>query len=99
MPCHHSLDEYSHAYIKGGAQLTEAKSVLFPTTLGRTARLSDRPMRQADAYRMIVGVRLRQVSSPELGTIRSVLQVSRNIYAMAESLSWHSKWQLMKVPG
>jgi len=52
MPCHHNLDEYLHAYINS-AQLIEAKSVLFPTTLGRTARLSDRPMSQADAYRMI----------------------------------------------
>lgn len=52
MPCHHNLDEYLHAYING-AELTEAKSVLFPTTLGRTAQLSDRSMSQADAYRMI----------------------------------------------
>jgi len=52
MPCHHNLDEYLHAYINR-AQLTEAKSILFRTTLGRTAQLSDRPMSQADAYRMI----------------------------------------------
>jgi integrase len=52
MPCHHNLDEYLHAYINS-AQLTEAKSVLFPTTLGRTAQLSDRSMSQAYAHRMI----------------------------------------------
>lgn len=52
MPCHHNLDEYLHAYING-AQLTEAKSLLFRTTMGRTGQLSDRPMSQADAYRMI----------------------------------------------
>ncbi|SFU62934.1 tyrosine-type recombinase/integrase [Nitrosospira multiformis] len=52
MPCHHTLDEYLHAYMKV-ALLTEAKSILFPTTLGRTGQLSNRPMSQADAYRMI----------------------------------------------
>lgn len=52
MPCHHNLDEYLHAYINT-AQLTEAKSILFRTALGRTGQLSDRPMSQADAYRMI----------------------------------------------
>jgi len=35
MPCHHNLDEYLHAYINA-AQLTEAKSILFRTALGRT---------------------------------------------------------------
>ena len=52
MPCHHNLDEYLHAYMKA-ALLTEAKSILFPRTLGRTGQLSNRPMSQADAYRMI----------------------------------------------
>ena len=52
MPCHHNLDEYLHAYINA-AQLTEAKSILFRTALGRTGQLSDRPMSQADPYRMI----------------------------------------------
>jgi site-specific recombinase XerD len=52
MPCHHNLDEYLHAYING-AKLTEAKSILFRTSPGRSRQLSDRPMSQADAYRMI----------------------------------------------
>ena len=52
MPCHHNLDEYLHAYING-AKLTEAKSILFRTAPGRSGQLSDRPMSQADAYRMI----------------------------------------------
>jgi site-specific recombinase XerD len=64
MPCHHNLDEYLHAYLKA-AQLTEGKSPLFRTTQGRTGQLSDRPMTQADAYRMIrrraeaVGIRTK----------------------------------------
>jgi site-specific recombinase XerD len=52
MPCHHNLDEYLHAYING-AKLTEAKSILFRTAPRRSGQLSDRPMSQADAYRMI----------------------------------------------
>lgn len=52
MPCHHNLDEYLHAYING-AKLTEAKSILFRTAPGRSGQLSERPMSQADAYRMI----------------------------------------------
>ncbi|MBX3325628.1 MAG: tyrosine-type recombinase/integrase [Nitrospira sp.] len=64
MPCHHNLDEYLHAYLKA-AQLTEAKSPLFRTMLGRTGLLSDQPMTQPDAYRMIrrraeaVGIRTK----------------------------------------
>lgn len=52
MPCHHNLDEYLHTYINE-AKLTEAKSILFRTALGRTGHFSERPMSQADAYRMI----------------------------------------------
>ena len=52
MPCHHNLDEYLHAYLKA-AQLTEGTSPLFRTMQGRTGQLSDNPMTQPDAYRMI----------------------------------------------
>jgi len=64
MPCHHNLDEYLHAYLKA-AQLTEEKSPLFRTMHGRTGQLSDKPMTQVDAYRMIrrraetVGIRTK----------------------------------------
>jgi site-specific recombinase XerD len=64
MPCHHNLDEYLHAYLKA-AQLTEGKSPLFRTMHGRTGQFSDKPMTQADAYRMIrrraadVGIRTK----------------------------------------
>ena len=51
MPCHHNLEEYLHAYVDtvqpGG------KGVLFCSATGRSTQLSDRPMRQADVYRMI----------------------------------------------
>ena len=64
MPCHHNLDEYLHAYIKT-AQLTEGKSLLFRMMRGRTGQLSDQPMTQTDAYRMVgrrakaVGIRTK----------------------------------------
>lgn len=64
MPCHHNLDEYLHAYIKT-AQLTEGKSPLFRTMRGRTGQLTDKPMTQPDAYRMVrrraatVGIRTK----------------------------------------
>ena len=64
MPCHHNLDDYLHAYIKT-ASLTEGKSLLFRTMRGRTGQLSDQPMTQTDAYRMVrrrataVGIRTK----------------------------------------
>lgn len=52
MPCHHNLDAYLQAYIEGAA-LGETKGVLFRTAMGRTGKLSERPMSQSDVYRMI----------------------------------------------
>ena len=52
MPCHHNLEAWLHAYIDG-AQLTDGKGYLFRTVAGRTGKLSERPMAQADAFRMI----------------------------------------------
>jgi site-specific recombinase XerD len=53
MPCHHNLEAYLQAYIEGTRISTSPKIILFPTARGRTGLLSDRPMTQADAYRMI----------------------------------------------
>lgn len=53
MPCHHNLDEYLQAYIEAAQIGADAKGYLFRTALGRTRRLSERPMNQADVYRMI----------------------------------------------
>ena len=36
MPCHHSLDEYLHAYIEGAQIGIEGRGVLFRTAIGRT---------------------------------------------------------------
>jgi site-specific recombinase XerD len=53
MPCHHNLDEYLHTYIEGASLASEPKGWLFRTAAGRTGELTDKPMSQPDAYRMI----------------------------------------------
>ena len=52
MPCHHNLEAWLHEYING-AQLTGAKGYLFRSAVGRTGRLSEVPMAQADVFRMV----------------------------------------------
>jgi site-specific recombinase XerD len=53
MPCHHNLEAWMHEYIEG-AQLASAKGYLFRSAAGRTGRLSETPMSQADVFRMVV---------------------------------------------
>jgi len=53
MPCHHNLDEYLQAYVYGAQLGADPKAWLFRTAVGRTGQLSERPMSQADVYRMI----------------------------------------------
>jgi site-specific recombinase XerD len=54
MPCHHALAEVLHAYIDAAGIAEDRKGVLFRTARGHDAMaLSDRPMLQSDAWRMI----------------------------------------------
>jgi site-specific recombinase XerD len=53
MPAHHNLDEYLHAYIEGAALAGDKKGFLFRTARGRAENLSERPMSQPDAWRII----------------------------------------------
>lgn len=54
MPCHHNLEAYLHAYVDGAGLGLDPKGYLFRTTpRGHRKELSERPMDQADAYRMI----------------------------------------------
>ncbi|WP_288132418.1 tyrosine-type recombinase/integrase [Accumulibacter sp.] len=53
MPCHHNLDEYLHVYMDGSALASTPKGPLFRTAIPHTGELTDNPMTQADAYRMI----------------------------------------------
>jgi site-specific recombinase XerD len=54
MPCHHSLAEHLHAYIAAAGIAEEKKSWLFRTSSGHQGViLSDAPMNQTDAWRMV----------------------------------------------
>jgi site-specific recombinase XerD len=54
MPCHHALAEMLHAYIAAAGIAEDRKGWLFRTSRGHTATaLSDHPMVQSDAWRMI----------------------------------------------
>jgi site-specific recombinase XerD len=52
MPCHHNLETWLHEYIEG-AQLSDARGYLFRSAFGRTGRLLDTAMAQADVFRMV----------------------------------------------
>ena len=53
MPCHNNLEAYLHAYLEGAGLAGDEKGFLFQTARGRTENLSERPMSQPDAWRMI----------------------------------------------
>jgi site-specific recombinase XerD len=53
MPCHHSLEEYLHAYIYGAGLASDPKGPLFRTIGRGTSRLTTTTMSQADAHAMI----------------------------------------------
>jgi site-specific recombinase XerD len=54
MPCHHSLAEALRAYIDAAGITDDLKSFLFRTSRGHHGvELSERPMKQPDAWRMI----------------------------------------------
>jgi site-specific recombinase XerD len=53
MPCHHNLEAYLQEYLERAALGDDNKGWLFRTAWRRTGQLTERPMTQADAYRMI----------------------------------------------
>ena len=54
MPCHHALAEALRAYIDAAGIAEDRKGWLFRTSPGHTATLlTDQPMTQSDAWRMI----------------------------------------------
>ena len=54
MPCHHALAEALHAYIASAGIAEDRKGWLFRTSRGHDANaLSEQPMNQSDAWRMI----------------------------------------------
>ena len=53
MPCHHTLEEYLHAYLDGAGIAVDAKGPLFRTIGRGTSQLTRTPLPQANAYAMI----------------------------------------------
>jgi integrase len=53
MPAHHLLDQYLEEYRNAAGLVSDPKGFLFRTAKSRSGRLTDEPMAQADAYRMI----------------------------------------------
>jgi integrase len=54
MPCHHTLADALRAYMDAAGIVEDRKSWLFGTARGDNgSMLSDKPMRQPDAWRMI----------------------------------------------
>jgi site-specific recombinase XerD len=53
VPCNSMLQRYLLAYLDGAGLRADPKGYLFRAALGTTGQLSERPMGQSDAYRMI----------------------------------------------
>lgn len=53
IPCHHNLEEYLVSYIEVAGIESDKKGALFRTAPGWSGKLSENPMSQCDAYRMI----------------------------------------------
>jgi len=53
MPCHHTLDEYLHAYIDGCGLAGDPKGPLFRTIGRGTGQLTRTPLPQANAFAMV----------------------------------------------
>ena len=53
MPCHHTLNEYLHAYLDGVGIADDPKGPLFRTIGRGTGRLTRTPLLQSNAYAMV----------------------------------------------
>jgi site-specific recombinase XerD len=53
MPCHHNLETYLQDYIEAAGLAGDRDGALFRTSYRRTGVLTDRPMTQSDAWRML----------------------------------------------
>ena len=53
MPCHHTLEEYLHAYIDGCGLAADPKGPLFRTIARGRGELTSNPLSQANAHAMI----------------------------------------------
>jgi integrase/recombinase XerD len=53
VPCHHNLDPFLDEYIAAADIAVDATSYLFRTTAPKSGALTEKPVHQQDAYRMI----------------------------------------------
>ena len=53
MGCHHKLEQYLDEYIAAAGIADDKKGPLFRAAVGRTGKLSDRPMSRVDAWYMV----------------------------------------------
>jgi integrase len=103
MPCHHALAEALRAYIDAAGIAEDRKGFLFRTSPGHNAAvLTEAPMEQADAWRMIrrraVAAALARPASLRRSAItRFARPVSPPIYPMAVHLSTRNRWPRMKA--
>ena len=64
MPCHHTLEDYLHAYLDGCDLAGDRKGPLFRTIARGTGQLSRNPLPQANAYQMV----RRRAAAAGIGT-------------------------------
>lgn len=53
MPCHHKLEAYLDEYMRKAGIAEDSKGPLFRSALGKTGKLSDRPMLRGDVWSMV----------------------------------------------
>jgi site-specific recombinase XerD len=53
MPCHHKLEAYLDAYLAAAGIREDKKGWLFRAAIGRTGKLSDRPVSRTDVWYMV----------------------------------------------
>src|SRR3954453_8392485 len=53
MPCHHKLEAYLDAYIEAAGIAADRKGPLFRAAVGRTGKLSEKPLSRTDVWYMI----------------------------------------------
>jgi len=53
MPCHHKLESYLDEYIKAAGIGNDSKGPLFRSAIGKTGKLSEKPMSRTDVWYMV----------------------------------------------
>jgi hypothetical protein len=98
MPCHHHLETYLQDYIEAVGLAGDREGALFRTSYGRTGVLTDRPVTQSDAWRMLQR-RARDAGIPTGSAITlSALRESLPTSTMDAPWKTLRRWPLTSVP-